>query len=241
MRTEFARLCFIPCVLSHLACGERELPPPQAPAREVPPVEPRVNAPAAEQTRLLLDANGERAKVSEVTAWSSSAAVTSTGSRWSTPLSFEDLQRPICLTPCLADFSPGLHRLIFVSDDGKRSGAADVQVGEQSQVLRIALGRNEPPKTSQAGALILTVLGASTMFVGSLLAASADSMSGSDQSELQERGFTLLGIGAGTMLVGLPWLLLSRGVHQNSTVTDFEYQLAPKAPEPIAAPEPPAQ
>jgi hypothetical protein len=193
-------------------------------------------APADDQTRLLLDANGEPAKVSEVTAWSSTMAVTPEGSPVGNALGYSDLQRPICLTPCLADFSPGLHRLIFVSDEGKRSGAADVQVGNQAKVLRIALGRNEPTKSSQVGALALTVIGASTLLVGGMLAATADSFDASDQADAQQRGFTLLGLGAATMLVGIPWLLLSRGVHQNSAVTYFDYQPAPSAPSTSSAP-----
>jgi hypothetical protein len=180
--------------------------------------------------------------VSEVTAWSSGVAVPSAGPRLGPALGYVDFQRPVCLTPCLADFSPGLHRLIFVSDDGKHSGAADVQVDSHAKVLRIALGHNEPPKGSRVGALVLTVIGASAMFVGSLLAASADNVDVSDQSAVQQRGFTLFGVGAGAVLVGIPWLLLSRGVHQDSAVTDFEYQPTPSAPAASSAtPAPPAE
>ncbi len=201
-------------------------------------MEARTSPPGEHQTRLLLDANGERAEVSEVTAWSSTVAVTPVGSHLGTAVGYADLQRPICLTPCLADFAPGLHRLIFVSDEGKHSGATDVQVGDQPRVLRIALGRNDPPKGSQVGALVLTVIGASAMFVGGLLAASADSVDVSDQADVQQRGLTLFGVGAGVMLVGIPWLLVSRGVHQDSAVTDFEYQPTP-SPSAASKPAPP--
>jgi len=242
MRIGFARFYLISCAFVQFACSERELPPPQAPSRDLPPVEARTDLPADDQTRLLLDANGEPAKVSEVTTWSSSTALISTGAHWGTAFGYSDLQRPVCLTPCFTDFAPGLHRLRFVSEDGKRSGTADVQVGSHARVLRIALGRNEPTKGSQVGALVTTVIGASMLLVGGLLVSSADNIDASNQADVQQRGFTLLGLGAGTVLVGLPWFLLSRGVHQDSAVTDFEYQPAPSVPNaPSAGPESPTE
>lgn len=60
-----AALCF--GVISLGGCAQVQLAPPQAPAREIPKgVEARSLPPEAGTTRVLLDANGTRAKVIDI-------------------------------------------------------------------------------------------------------------------------------------------------------------------------------
>lgn len=61
------RLALIVGMVSVGGCGYREVAPPQAPAKEMPGgVEERTAPPEAATTRVILDANGERATVTEI-------------------------------------------------------------------------------------------------------------------------------------------------------------------------------
>ncbi len=87
----------------------------------------------------------------------------------------------------------------------------------------MALGRNEPDKPSNVGALVLMIVGASAMVVGGAVAASASVSESGDQAGAQQSGAALFALGATAFLVSVPWFLVTRGVQQKSATTEFEY------------------
>jgi hypothetical protein len=110
---EFRRLG-LGCCLSLLGCV-RELPPPEAPTREAPPVRADMGPPAPGRQWMILDTPNDRARVSLVTGTVS--AVTAEGD-----VITGDATKELCTTPCVTDLRVGDHSLVFESltDSGRR-------------------------------------------------------------------------------------------------------------------------
>lgn len=196
-------------------CGHRNVAPPEAPARVVPSgVEMRSSPPEPGYTRVIIDANGERATVTEVvdvtTATAHAEGIVAHGRSETT--------KPICLTPCTADLKPGMHVLRFTSVDSERMSEANLQLGDKPKVLRHAMGRTEDASALGVGAYTLVFLGAITAVTGASLygAARAGVM-----SEYESEFAGLVAGGAGAMVIGIPLMFLAQPVRQPGASTEL--------------------
>lgn len=182
----------------------------------MPAVEARTTPPKPGFTRVVIDANGEAATVREVLASGSSAATMRTNSLFATATTQTELTKPLCLTPCVADLEPGLHLLRFESQDGKQKSDVPIQLTEQPKVVRHAMGR-----TDDISGFVVSgtgfVVGLATAGAGAILLAS------SDNYDDQQAAKTALLIGGAIMLVTLPFMYVTKPVHQPGSTTQFTY------------------
>lgn len=191
------------------ACGARQLPPPSVPARELPGgFEP--GSPEAGQGRVILDAVGEPATVSEVNRVGLAVSV----------IGAADVSaiRDLCITPCAVDFKPGSHELILTSRiDHDRFGTGYVQVrtGETS-AYRQKLGF----KKSRTGERILGVFGT---FAGTV--ATVTGLSSIANYPLE--GVVVGAIGAGVLAGSVYLLFDSRSTEQLSA--DIQWNVGARA------------
>ncbi len=127
-------LPFVVLSMSATACGMRELPPVAAPAQEVPVVEDMpTSAPLPDQSRVIIDANGEHTRVLEVMSETHGFGLVN--GRRSSMASITT--RPVCGdTPCVADLTKGDHEIIF----GTGQESTNVRVGDSTRVVRYAMG-----------------------------------------------------------------------------------------------------
>jgi hypothetical protein len=101
-------------LLASVGCGYRGLPPLPAPAPEIPRnLEASTTLPAPGTTRVLIDANGDRATVTEVLDSTTSTATAYSNRYSATVYGYSETTRTVCIAPCVADFSPGAHVLRF--------------------------------------------------------------------------------------------------------------------------------
>jgi hypothetical protein len=177
-----------------------------------------VAPPAHGTTRIVLDANGERARVTETlektsiygTSYSTSAAAFS-GTSFTT--------KPLCLTPCVVDLTPGMHALNFQSSsDPQRVGSADVQVGERRKVVRHAMGRVDKGASWHhllASSAALLGIGA---IVGGALTLPFDHKEFEDH---RRAGKVMLLAGGATLAVSIPFMIITRPTWQEGATTEF--------------------
>lgn len=215
------RLFAFGLVAMHLvACGEVKLPPPAAPERKLTET-PEVPTDATPEGagRVVLEANGEKARVVEV----SGATVQSYGYSFNLVA-----QRPVCAsTPCVVDLARGPHRLVFVSQaDGDRGSAAEIDVSGRPKVIRHAMGERIEHgglKTGSNTALTLGVLGALTG--GSVLAFGAIRSSSTTEPNAGSGavgvGGAVLGISAGVIALGVTLGILGRTEVRPGTTTEW--------------------
>ncbi len=205
-----------------LACGEIQLPPPAAPAKMLPAPPEVPSDPVPEGGgRLVLDANGEQARVVEV-------AGTTVQSRGYT---FNFIaQRPVCAsTPCVVDVPRGPHHLLFLSKtDENRGSDVELDVGARPRVIRHAMGERIEHGALKAGsnvALTLGILGAitggSVMFAGALSSGvSSDPTSNAGNGTLTAGG-AVLGISAGVLALGITLGILGRTEVRKGSTTEW--------------------
>lgn len=197
-------------------CGTVEATPPRAPAAEIPrAVEARTTPPEPGTTRVLLDANGDRATVEEVverataTAYGSHVAVSG----------YAESTKPVCVTPCYADLKPGMHALRFKSMNDDRMSEAPIQVGDVPKTVRHAMGRAELPSVGNYLASFGVILGATAAIgIGAPLWAAGEA---THHDDLTQPGMWAVGAGLGTFAVSLPLYLLTRPVYQNGSTTEI--------------------
>jgi hypothetical protein len=209
------RLCAVAGLAGVLAtgCGVQHLSPATAPAKEVPPdVEMPTDPPAPGTGRVILDTNGEPAKVVEITG---SATASSRGYS-ATIVGI----RPLCTTPCVVDLPYGSHPLVMrsLSDDTHRS-EAELEVGARAKVFRHTLGE----RTNGGG---LRTLGASLLTVGVLAATTGAILwlvgsSTSSGSDLGSTGQLITGLGAGGIVVSIPFLVVDRPTERAGATTQW--------------------
>jgi hypothetical protein len=192
--------------VASLGCGVRELPPPQAPSREVP-VELDVpeDPPQPGTSRVILDANGERAKVVELTSGSLRV-------------------RPLCTTPCVLDMPYGSHPLLLQSlTDAERRSRADLEVGPYAKVLRHTLGERRDGGTANTVGTSLLVVGALAATTGALFwgsGALSRSLDG-EPNGIEGTGRIVTGLGAGAMVIAIPLLLVGRPSERPGATTEW--------------------
>jgi hypothetical protein len=201
-----------------VGCGYRDIEPPRAPSREMPNVEARSTPPAEGRTRVILDANGERAVVTEVRDWSSGFASAGT----TTAHGYSEEVRPVCITPCVVDFEPGLHVLRFRSERDDRKGTLNLQVGERTKIVRHAMGRTEGTSVAHFGGGLLLTLGTIALTVGGIALAAGAASDSSLGDDTLETGAKISAAGAGAVLVSIPLLLVTRPTRQPGATTEFE-------------------
>ncbi|HSO39724.1 MAG TPA: hypothetical protein VLT33_44665 [Labilithrix sp.] len=202
-------------------CAVQQLPAVSPPARTLPadldlPAEP----PAAGTGRVILETNGEPAKVVEIT---SMATATTNGEDTATVVGV----RPLCTTPCVVDLPYGSHPLVMHSlSDETHQSEIELEVGARAKVFRHALGERRNggvPQTVGASLLTLGLLAATT---GAILwvAGSANS------SALSGNGQMLTAFGAGGVVLSIPFLILGRPTERAGATTQWTLPGPPPAP-----------
>jgi hypothetical protein len=193
------------------ACGAEQLPPPAAPPREIPkgldlPEDP----PAPGTGRVIVEANGERASVEEVTG-------VLTGLEGGRPTSMIGV-RPLCTTPCVVDLPYGSHPLVLRSTtDETRQSTAELDVGPRPKVFRHALGeRNDGGATHAVGVTFLS-LGV----VGAITGALLWGIGSANASGLEPTGKLVTGVSALSILIAVPILIASRPTEQPGATTEW--------------------
>jgi len=204
--------------MNMVACGDIQLPPPAAPLKTLPQPPELPTEPTPEGGgRLVLDANGEKARVVEVAG----ATVQSHGYSFNLVA-----QRAVCAsTPCVVDVPRGPHRLVFVSpSDPNRGSSVEVDVGGRPKVVRHAMGERIEHNGLKAGSSVAYTLGmlgaltgGSVLFVGAL-------RNGSDPnagSGLVGAGGAVLGVSAGVIALGITLGILGRTEVREGTTTEW--------------------
>lgn len=184
--------------------------------RDAQGVEERTTPAEPGTTRVVIDANGERAVVKDVVeTFSTTASVEG----YSASGHGEKL-RPVCLTPCVADLTPGTHVLRFASETSDHPSEITVQSGDKGKVIRHAMGRTEEGSGGHVGAIVLATLGITAAVVGgSFLGASY--ISDSAEENFRTPGTVTTAAGLGAVLVSIPLLLLTRPVRQPGATTEM--------------------
>jgi len=208
-----------------MGCGYREVAPVKAPARAVPTdVEARTSPPAPGTTRVLLEANGERATVMEITDSTDSTATVHHNGSTGFGYVHSETQAPICMTPCFSDMKPGLHLLRFASEDDLKESTVSVQVTDTPKIVRHALGHKETSSLGQILGVAMTISGATLLGTGAMLYGVGEATSGGDSSRtLSNTGLTAGGVGLGFMLIGIPLMVLTRPTHQPGSTTELPF------------------
>jgi hypothetical protein len=217
MRCVSSFLRAVAVVIFAAGCGYRELPPPPAPALRFPDVK-LPSSPAPEgKVRVVLDANGSSAVVTEVSSWRSSAGSWS-GETTGKLAELSTEERPVCIAPCVADLAPGMHVLRFKSMTDERASTIAVQINHQSKVIRHAMGRSndDSAKIGTTGA-VLAAAGLTSMLVGALVLGAAE------EEDQKETGVPLMISGAGAILISVPLFFIGRPERQLGATTEFEF------------------
>jgi hypothetical protein len=199
----------------------QELPAPNAPTKDVPSgIDVPATPPARGTGRVLIDANGEHARVIEVTG----AFTASAGGQSATIVG----TRSVCTAPCVVDLPFGSHSLLLQSTkDPTRQSEEDINVGAQAKVFRHALGEQKdggPLRTvgnTLAGLGALAALTGGILWgTGALVNSSADT-SGSSRSSLDGTGKLITAVGLGTIVLGIPFLILGRPSKRPGATTEW--------------------
>jgi hypothetical protein len=208
-------------------CGYRRVAPVQAPARVVPTdVEPRTSPPAPGTTRVLLEANGERATVMEITESTDSTANVYHDRGTAFGYAHSESQTPVCITPCFSDMKPGLHMLRFASEDDRNASTILVQVNDTPKVVRHALGHKEPTSLGRLLGVAMTISGATLLGGGAVMYGVAETTRDRDDEASQrlgKSGLTAGSVGLGFLLIGLPLMVLTRPTAQPGSTTELPF------------------
>jgi hypothetical protein len=202
------RVLLVALATLSVGCGVRTLPPPDAPTRQVPPdLDVPDDPPKIGTSRVILDADGERARVLEIGEDPAAA-------------------RPLCTTPCVLDLPYGTHPLVLQSvTDAERRSRAQLEVGPHAKVFRHALGeRRDGGATRTLGTSLLAIglLAATTGAVFWGGGALARSMDGTPNG-LEGTGQLVTGLGAGAVLLSIPLLVAGRPVERPGATTEWTF------------------
>lgn len=220
----FARSPFwaIPLLLFVAGCAYRELSPPNAPARTFPDVVVPDEPPEKGTTRVVLDANGERAIVTEVKSWTSSRGWVEGAATTLSTVTEEE--RPVCIAPCTVALPRGMHVLRFKAPSGARASEVALQVDERSKVVRHAMGGvEEGSGAATFSAIMLAILGGTAVMVGGLLFVPSDAEPSSTTETRHQTGAALMIGGGAAVALSVPLFLLARGTRQPGATTEFNF------------------
>lgn len=196
-------------------CTEH-LPPPSPPARELPKdVDLPTDPPPSGAGRVVIDANGDRAKVVEITGAASAAA----GNYRATFIGL----RPLCTTPCVVDLPYGSHPLVLRSTtDASRISELELEVGPRPKIVRHELGERKNGGAANSIGSSVLVLGAITALTGGLLWGLGELSSKPDQpSGLVGPGQVVTGVGAAGILLSIPLLVIGRPSERPGATTEW--------------------
>jgi hypothetical protein len=194
-------------------CGAEQLPPPAAPAREMPELDLPDGPPATGTGRVIVDTNGEKARVSEIRGIATGVAGTE-------PVTVVDV-RPLCTTPCVVDLPYGTHPLVLQSmTDESHQSTAELDVGPRPKIFRHTLGERTDGGTARTIGGSLLGLGAVTALSGGILWAVGGT--------LTTPGRITGGAGLSAMVVALPFLLFSRPTERPGATTEWTLPDGPR-------------
>ena len=142
------------------ACA-RQMPPPAAPEKVVPVLDVEPAPPVDGSGRVVLDAQGERARVVEIVGTSSATVIGGYGYGYGAAATVVSIDtRPVCVTPCVANLPYGSHELVFASQlDANRRSHATVDVGRSTSVFRHAMGGKTTHRGARVTGIVSLVLG----------------------------------------------------------------------------------
>jgi hypothetical protein len=209
-------------------CGVQQLPAARPPAKELPSgVEVPVDPPEAGTGRVILDTDGEPAKVIEITG-------TATGYVGEYAATIVGI-RPLCTTPCVVDLPYGSHPLVLRSiSDEHRQSEAEVEVGARAKVFRHTLGERDDGgglRTMGGSLLTLGILAATTGAI--LWMVGSASHSGPSSSSLDSTGRLVTALGGGGILLSIPFLVAGRPTERPGSTTQWSLPTSsPSAPSP---------
>lgn len=177
--------------------SQAAMPTPEMPTN----MEVRTVPPAPGTTRIVLDANGQDAVVTEVLSETTGKAYAS----GHTAYGHEEHTRKLCLTPCMVDVTPGLHTLQFQSrtDDGRASTAL-VQVGDRSLLVRHEMGKDRTQHWAASLGWVALSLGATTTLTAGTIYGVLD------DPEARAGASAATTIGVGLLLAAIPLLIVGR-------------------------------
>lgn len=197
------------------SCRTSRRPPPRA-TRRSRSCRRSAGAPEVGKTRVVVDANGDKATVNEVTAWSHGTAWGGGGF----VSGHAETVKPLCIAPCVVDLEPRVHVLRFIDDrDHERSGEARIQLGEKPKLVRHAMGRTISHNGAEATSLLLIALGASAVATGGTMLGVGSLRDEKDDGMVLGSAITL-GVGATMLLLGIPMAVASQTHVQEGTTTE---------------------
>jgi hypothetical protein len=215
------------CFALLVGCSAVELPPPAAPAAEMPRVEASYGALPSNRSWVVLDTPNDRARVVQVTG--TTVETDSEGMSYDVPVT-----REVCITPCVHDFRVGTRELTFQSLSNRdRNGSINLVVTKDPIVARFVMG--ETMNRHLAPWIVTLSVG------GALLVASQTILTVGDAERDQpmvDVGFVTLGTGLGLLATTLVLGYVLRGQHVPGALTVFPLprQTAKAAPSPGVQP-----
>jgi hypothetical protein len=215
------------------AFGIAHEPPPPVPAR----VEPKVpdlpsDPPVTGHARVVLDAEGESARVSRVVAIKVPGGTTKPRMNGVPPEGPARAEEPLCITPCTVDLRTGMHTFVFASkQDPMRSSTSDIVLPGNgvTTFVRHAIGRERRMAPEYGIGAFLLVAGATVTFVGAFMTAlgvtgepveRADGTR-SDPEKLILPGSIVFGSGILLTVGGAVMMSSNRPVEQRGTTTTW--------------------
>jgi hypothetical protein len=220
--------------LGSVACGVRELPPVAAPAAEIPAVQDApTTAPLPTNSRVTFDANGEPARVLEVTGEMRGFGYVG---RHTTSMS-AIMTKTVCgAAPCVADLPKGDHEILFVREDGTPiQESVDVKVGDAPKVVRHAFGRVDVSPAYAVG-IVSSTLGVMTLAFSWMpfLFAGFPGRSQDSHDSLVAAGDGMLIGGAIALVGGIITAIIARPQHSPGSDTQWDLpNVQPTNPSPI--------
>lgn len=203
----------------------RNLPPPPAPAQEMPKTTAEVPPETEGQSRVIVDVTNGPARVEEVIAQASSASSQGV-------VAYGELTRNVCLqTPCAVNLDYGQHSFRFVSTtDNEHYSEAVVNANRDDSVFRHTMGEHSNGGVVHGLGATAAVLGVTGALVGGtlLLVGAASSSATSDVdpqsssgSGLKTAGAVTLGISAAVLVLGIGMMIASPATNQDGSSTQF--------------------
>jgi hypothetical protein len=223
MKTRATAILMIVC-FGQAACV-RNLPPPPAPAQELPKPVSNVPPELEGKSRVVIDVTNGPARVDEVLATAQSEA---TDGRH-TYVSYGEITRPVCLTtPCAVNLDYGQHNLRLVSTNKDDVGSVGtVDVGQSDSVFRHTMGQQSNGGAVHALGTTSTILGLTGAILGGtfLLVGAASSSANPDGTSsgggITTAGEVTLGIGVGLLALGIGMMIASPPTSQEGASTQF--------------------
>jgi hypothetical protein len=224
MQTRATAVLMLVC-FGQAACV-RNIPPPPAPAQELPKPVANVPPEVEGKARVVIDVTNGPAAVEEVMA---TAESTATDGRH-TYVAYGEVTRPVCLTtPCAVNLDYGQHNLRLLSKTDDHVGSVGtVDVGQSDSVFRHTMGSVSTGGAAHSLGVTSAILGVTGALVGGTLllvgaaSSSADDGTGaSSGSGLSSVGGVTLGIGAGLLALGIGLMIASPPSIQEGSSTQF--------------------